>query len=524
MAEPIEKIVLSPIATSAIILVDRIPAPDDVKSSAIKDIEKLGKQLADVQTALEREISANLRLSATVSFLENQNGLLMSENATLSESLSVFIRTPTTNGSSTVDDKFASTNIDMNGNDIFNNEEISKKDSANNCSSRSDDWKNATDLKGRVDALLRCITGSTQSTPEQKRDALMLHTIESLSALVHLATTLAPPPPVGEESEEDIRKEELDMTLRQTFANAAKILTDVLINPAGKETYELLEPFPKQWLLNRFPYKRSVQQFPGGDDEPSRGGDAGMIISEGVANCTDSWLPLHWCMASEDPDPIDVEVLMDELAETAFTRDVSPLCIAVSRGIPAVAGIMTMIEKNPDVSSTADADGSYPLMHACASNEDCDIVKLLYDAYPAAVSEFDKAGFRAINYAAFSGYPKVVRYLLSVHPRSASLTAKNGSTALHDAAENSLRGGLEMVDEIFQANTTAIMQADDDGALPMHRAARCGSLEVVQFLHQLYPKAITTEDREGLLPMHYASQRSDKDLNLEVVQYLVTHA
>ena len=80
-----------------------------------------------------------------------------------------------------------------------------------------------------------------------------------------------------------------------------------------------------------------------------------------------------------------------------------------------------------------------------------------------------------------------------------------------------------MVDVVFQANTTAIMQTDEDGATPLHRAARAGSLEVVQFLHRLFPKAMTMEDREGLLPMHYASQRADKNLNLEVVQYFVEH-
>jgi len=117
----------------------------------------------------------------------------------------------------------------------------------------------------------------------------------------------------------------------------------------------------------------------------------------------------------------------------------------------------------------------------------------------------------------------VVGFLLSAQPKVAGMASKNGSLALHDAAENGLRGGLSMVAEVFQANTSALLQADDDGALPMHRAARGGSLEVVQFLHGLFPKALTMEDREGLLPLHYASQRGDRDQdeNLKIVQYLV---
>lgn len=99
--------------------------------------------------------------------------------------------------------------------------------------------------------------------------------------------------------------------------------------------------------------------------------------------------------------------------------------------------------------------------------------------------------------------------------------AGNGALALHDAVENYARGGLNMVNTVFLANTQAISHADDDGALPLHRAARAAGLEVVQFLHQTYPKAISTADKEGLLPMHYASQRSDKNLNLQVVQYIL---
>jgi hypothetical protein len=34
-------------------------------------------------------------------------------------------------------------------------------------------------------------------------------------------------------------------------------------------------------------------------------------------------------------------------------------------------------------------------------------------------------------------------------------------------------------------------------------------------------QAAFTADKEGLLPMHYASDRDDKNLNLEVVQYIL---
>ena len=70
------------------------------------------------------------------------------------------------------------------------------------------------------------------------------------------------------------------------------------------------------------------------------------------------------------------------------------------------------------------------------------------------------------------------------------------------------------------SNPQAISQPDDDGALPLHRAAKTADVDTVQFLHSLYPKALSSPDREGLLPLHYASQRQDK-ANLDVLNYIL---
>ena len=536
---------------------DKIPYRDLEQT-----IEALEEQLKQAQADLVKEMASTLRLTATASFLEEQNAVLLAENAALGESLSIFIRVGGASvtaqssgggrgggGGGAGGSKGRAPTVEAEGplaeavkvlNDTSSSSSAAAAaaavdDGHNKKKAKqdpNDDWldpSNQSDLRGRVSALLRSITGraptlDTAAGHDECRDALMLHTIESLTALAHLSTTLAPPrPAAAAEAEEDIRREELDISLKTAFGAAVGILSDVLTSPTSKETAELLEPFPNQWLLSRFPQSRVVAA--GAAGVGGGGNPPGLVISSGQQQqqksgpaSASAWLPLHWLMTTAEPDPVDVEVLMDELAETAFDQDVSPLSIAVSKGTPSVVAVGIMIEKNRESLSSKDAaDGALPLMHACACNEDCEVVRLLHEAYPGAVSEQDNQGFRAINYAAFSGYPAVVRFLLSVHPRCASLASKNGSLALHDAAENALRGGLAMVDELFQANTTAIMQTDEDGATPLHRAARSGTLEVVQYLHRLFPKAITMEDREGLLPMHYASRGQP----LEVVQYFV---
>ena len=142
------------------------------------------------------------------------------------------------------------------------------------------------------------------------------------------------------------------------------------------------------------------------------------------------------------------------------------------------------------------------------------------------------------------GSDAVLRYLLTEDPKSGlyctssssnKLLGPNdvdggiGNTALHDAAtnrrlENGGDGdyglGIDVMMELFHANPSAIKLPNEDGALPLHIAARYGSLSLVQLLHGLYPAAVNVSDNENLLPHEHASGRADKDEGLEVVEYL----
>jgi ankyrin repeat protein len=514
-----------------------------VKDRIPDDQHRLDQLLSEAQ-------AANLRLTATVSFLEEQNRVLMGENAALSESLSVFIRTGSGAPSSQ-----PSSPVSIQESEALKEATALLKEKSSASGTEEGGWLWASDLSGRVDAFVGSLAGRRVRGRRTKRNILMLNAIESLASLVHLSTTLAgaedAAEAVADEAEEvdgggdDGRARELDISLKHSLFEATHILCEVLLDPSGRETSELLEPFPNQWLLNSFPFPR-VPAPPSSISTPS---SPAVVVSAGIGKGADCWLPLHWCAAARDPDPINIEVLSDELAPAVFAHSVSPLSIAVAKGRPSFAVVAALVQRNRDLLSLCDEDGSVPLMHACSCNEDAEVVQFLYETNPSSLVAQDKAGFRAINYAggasgfflrctrflpfyshppslslsAYSGYCPVVGFLLSAQPKVAGMASKNGSLALHDAAENGLRGGLSMVAEVFQANTSALLQADDDGALPMHRAARGGSLEVVQFLHGLFPKALTMEDREGLLPLHYASQRGDRDQdeNLKIVQYLV---
>lgn len=232
---------------------------------------------------------------------------------------------------------------------------------------------------------------------EAAQGALMLCALEALSALVHLATTLQ-----GEATNEralELDKEteageapiwdqeELQISLTTAFSEAVRALTDVLLLPSGGETADLLEPYPNQWLINSFPFRR-VRQGPA-------------LVSEAADKGREAWLPLHWYALAATPesvDVVDIEILMDHLP-AAFQQDVSPLCIAVSKSQPCLEGLQKMLEKRSQAVSAPDADGSLPIMHACACNESLEAVTLLFETCPGSALEQDKQGFRAINYA-----------------------------------------------------------------------------------------------------------------------------
>jgi len=74
---------------------------------------------------------------------------------------------------------------------------------------------------------------------------------------------------------------------------------------------------------------------------------------------------------------------------------------------------------------------------------------------------------------------------------------------------------------LVQSAPQTVQEADDHGTLPLHVAAQMSSLSAVQFLYHTHPGGIDKEDNEGLLPFHWASKRSDQNLNLDVVQFML---
>lgn len=264
--------------------------------------------------------------------------------------------------------------------------------------------------------------------------------------------------------------------------------------------------FPLQWLLGVFPL-------------------TGQLSDDSV------WLPLHLFLAlrpaaSALPSYLqELDLLLEEFGPAAFAEEVSPLSIAVAKRSPLLEVVERIVAYRPQCLQTEDEDGCTALMHACAHNETEEVAAYLLQRRPQGLDQEDNFGCSAVHYAAFCGQPCMVEHLVSADARCAQKVEGNGALPLHDAVQNT-RGcaeQLEIVSILLQAYPQAVYKADDYGALPLHKAAKSAGIEVFTAVHAVFPQALFVEDSEGLLPLHYYSQRTDKDLHLDLVQFILTH-
>lgn len=280
------------------------------------------------------------------------------------------------------------------------------------------------------------------------------------------------------------------------------------LNPDRYEdTFNEVTGFPLQWLLGVFP-----------------------TMNFNIHHITDTiWLPVHILLAYQpdisylDQYLEDLSLILMEYGELAFQEEVSPLSIAVSKNNPYIEIIQKIIEFKPTAYALEDEDGSIPIHHACACNEDTTIIEYLYSLDKTCLEKVDNYGASVIHYATFSGHMNIVKYLLTIQPLCVTYAEGNGALPLHDAVQN-CRGRYhqtEITSMLLTACPEAASKRDSLGAFPFHRAVKSSTVQVAQMLIDIFPKAVFATDSEGLLPIHYFSQRVDKDQQLDLLQYIL---
>jgi ankyrin repeat protein len=373
-----------------------------------------------------------------------------------------------------------------------------------------EDEEDDGDLKDKIGRFLKGLVGRDSAI---SRMDLYLSTINTLSVLYHLDfdqelceepfqfTDLPASGKHKNKNRFDACKIAFSYTLEFFRQREAQQLG--INNGEGRSTYG----FPFMWLLGMFPYNKKPY----------------------IPTTDMSTLPLHFFLAVDTKDlPIeryleDLELLLHEFGYQSFQEEVSPLCIAVTKSYPLLAAVEKILEFKSNADLLEDEDGSIPLQHACACNENTDVIDYLLTRSPKSIEKVDNFGGSAIHYATFSGSAKIVSFLLEKFPTCINFVEGNGALPLHDGVQN-CRGEynqVEITQMLLDLCPEAAFKRDNSGAFPFHRAVKSSNLQVAESLIAVFPKAVFAIDAEELLPIHYFSQRADKDQQLELLQYIL---
>jgi ankyrin repeat protein len=296
------------------------------------------------------------------------------------------------------------------------------------------------------------------------------------------------------------------------------------------------------------------------------------------------WTPLHALCCNRDLDDEDVgldimKLLIERCPESvrrATRYGMLPLPFAASNQSREFCRIL--IEAYPGSERMADHSGRLPFHMACISNT-VGVAKYLYQLYPESINVtcryIHDDGFYPIHLAILGlTYRKekpeiaieMVQFLLDCNP-DVVLQKLYGKLPLYwvcyevtnDNTQQSLNTHLKVLQILYDAHPEAIesnevtsdvdkfcaevqtfinsqltyaRQArdrtlmhsqDENGQLPLHKALLSNDIThgSMKLLVKGNPSAVQSPDNGGALPLHLASQRSESDVSISIVKYLL---
>ncbi|CAL8466966.1 g6502 [Coccomyxa elongata] len=162
------------------------------------------------------------------------------------------------------------------------------------------------------------------------------------------------------------------------------------------------------------------------------------------------------------------------------------------------------VEEDPDLLSTPDEMGYYPLQWAALNNR-VGIIAYLIDK-GVNVNRADGTGQTALHWAAVRGSLLAAEALLG-NEADLRLRDGRGYTACHVAAQYGQTAFIYMVALRWRADVDS---PDVDGRTPLHWAAYKGYANTLRLLIVL-EASLTLGDREGCTPLHWAAIRGNSE-------------
>jgi hypothetical protein len=163
----------------------------------------------------------------------------------------------------------------------------------------------------------------------------------------------------------------------------------------------------------------------------------------------------------------------------------------------------------PEAISKRDSEGGVPLHHACCFNSNLQVVKFMYDEYPDGISLAQVDGIMPIHLAA-SQNPSadVMRFILSNCPESAFAVDNHGWLPLHCLIDNDpldmTASRIESLRMLLRAHPQAVLHKNREG----RSALDCARLKHhCDYVIRLMLLACPEADPVELARLNWNSQR-----------------
>lgn len=146
--------------------------------------------------------------------------------------------------------------------------------------------------------------------------------------------------------------------------------------------------------------------------------------------------------------------------------------------------VATIIKNNPRCVTYYGAFGMLPLHFAARNKVSSEVIKLIYTAYPGAVTEKDHGMNTPLHLAVkYSAPDDVITFLVDVFPDAARMRCRGGFIPLHLAAEQ--KASLVVINYILAVNPRGInVTAGEDNVTPLDLAIANDASQEIQELLQ----------------------------------------
>lgn len=206
--------------------------------------------------------------------------------------------------------------------------------------------------------------------------------------------------------------------------------------------------------------------------------------------------------------------LFPEMAAQPNPRDgCLPLHAAASLGDINV--LRVILNKHPQAVSVPNLKGKIPLHYAVREGR-LAIVNLLLNENPQTSFCVTRKLKLPLHYAVSEGYFKISKLLLSYNPEGIRAVTSKGKIPLHFAARWGCRDILECMLKQYPDLAQCL---DWHGLLPLHDAARAGQTETGKLLIKAYPDGLKLADMSGEIPLFTAIRYGSKELVTEMVRW-----